>query len=153
LIAKKRLGRAVIVKRLCFTQIIDNNELLQVTIRGAADDVKKARSLLLQYAEEREQSSFTAEIRIKVTHHRYLIGKGGGKMKRIRETGARIIFPSEQDEDRETITIIGKKEVKYEHYYTNTAFCVKIERPLLFDLGVRVRSLHSLHPRVPRPEK
>ncbi|KAI5710689.1 hypothetical protein M8J76_008632 [Diaphorina citri] len=82
----------------------------KVTIRGAADDVKKARSLLLQYAEEREQSSFTAEIRIKVTHHRYLIGKGGGKMKRIRETGARIIFPSEQDEDRETITIIGKKE-------------------------------------------
>ncbi|KAL1462767.1 hypothetical protein WDU94_014576 [Cyamophila willieti] len=83
----------------------------KVIIRGAADDVAKAKSLLLQYAEEREQSSFTAEIRTKVTHHRYLLSKGLGKVKKIRETGARIIFPSDQDEDRETITIIGKKEV------------------------------------------
>uniref|UniRef100_A0A8D8Q697 Vigilin n=2 Tax=Cacopsylla melanoneura TaxID=428564 RepID=A0A8D8Q697_9HEMI len=83
----------------------------KVIIRGAADDVAKAKALLLQYAEEREQSSFTAEIRTKVTHHRYLLSKGLGKLKKIRETGARIIFPSDQDEDRETITIIGKKEV------------------------------------------
>lgn len=85
---------------------------MQVTIRGAADDVKKARALLLQYAEEREQSSFTAEIKTKTSHHRYLIGKGGGKIKKIRDTGARIIFPSDQDEDRETITIIGNKQVR-----------------------------------------
>lgn len=74
--------------------------------------MKKARALLLQYAEEREQSSFTAEVKTKTSHHRYLMGKGGAKIKRIRETGARIIFPSEQDEDRETITIIGNKQVR-----------------------------------------
>lgn len=83
----------------------------KVIIRGEPEDVKKAKGLLLHYAEQREQSSYTAEIRTKVTHHRYLIGKGGGKIKKIREaTGARIIFPADQDEDREVITIIGKKD-------------------------------------------
>lgn len=58
-----------------------------------------------------ELSSFTAEIRAKPEHHRFLIGRGGGSIRKVREdTGARIVFPTSKDEDKELITIIGKKE-------------------------------------------
>lgn len=40
-----------------------------------------------------------------------MIGKNGANIKKIRDsTGARIVFPSSADEDREVVTIIGKKE-------------------------------------------
>jgi len=58
-----------------------------------------------------EISSFTAEIRAKPEHHRFLIGRGGASIRKVREeTGARIVFPVAKDEDKELITIIGKKE-------------------------------------------
>lgn len=51
------------------------------------------------------------QVRAKAQHHKFLIGKNGGNIKKIREsTGARVVFPSNQDDDRELITIIGKKE-------------------------------------------
>lgn len=50
-------------------------------------------------------------MRAKPQHHKFLIGKNGDNIKKIRDsTGARIVFPSNTDEDREVITIIGKKE-------------------------------------------
>lgn len=50
-------------------------------------------------------------MRAKPQHHKFLIGKSGANIKKIRDsTGARIVFPSNTDEDREVITIIGKKE-------------------------------------------
>lgn len=40
-----------------------------------------------------------------------MIGKNGANIKKIRDsTGARIVFPTDKDEDKEVITIIGKKE-------------------------------------------
>jgi ribosomal protein S3 len=52
-----------------------------------------------------------AQVRAKAQHHKFLIGKNGAKIKKIRDsTGARIVFPSSTDDDREIITIIGKKE-------------------------------------------
>lgn len=40
-----------------------------------------------------------------------MIGKGGMNIRQMREkTGVSIIFPTRQDEDRELITIVGKKE-------------------------------------------
>lgn len=60
---------------------------------------------------ERQQSSFTAEVRAKPQHHKFLIGKNGASIKEIRDqTGARIIFPGNNDDDKEVITIIGKEE-------------------------------------------
>lgn len=60
---------------------------------------------------EKQLSSFTAEIRAKSQHHKFLIGKNGVNIKKIRDqTGARIVFPSDKDEDQEAITIIGRKE-------------------------------------------
>lgn len=83
----------------------------KVTIRGPKDDVEKAKTQLLELANERQQASFTAEVRAKQQHHKFLIGKNGASIRKIRDaTGARIIFPGNGDEDKEVITIIGKEE-------------------------------------------
>ncbi|KAK3718445.1 hypothetical protein QZH41_014445 [Actinostola sp. cb2023] len=83
----------------------------KVLIRGPKDDVEKAKKQLLELASEKEISGFTAEIRAKPEHHRFLIGRGGVSIRKVREeTGARIVFPAAKDEDKELITIIGKKE-------------------------------------------
>ncbi|XP_055915832.1 vigilin isoform X1 [Eupeodes corollae] len=83
----------------------------KVTIRGPKDDVEKAKSQLLELASERQLASFTAEVRAKQQHHKFLIGKNGASIRKIRDsTGARIIFPNNDDEDKEVITIIGKEE-------------------------------------------
>jgi len=50
-------------------------------------------------------------VKAKPQHHKFLIGKSGIHIQKIRdETGARIIFPGSNDADKETITIIGTKE-------------------------------------------
>ncbi|CAH1957707.1 unnamed protein product [Acanthoscelides obtectus] len=83
----------------------------KITISGPQEDVDKAKQQLLDLANERQQASFTAEVRAKAQHHKFLIGRSGANIKKIRDsTGARIVFPSNTDEDREVITIIGKKE-------------------------------------------
>jgi polyribonucleotide nucleotidyltransferase len=83
----------------------------KVTIRGPKDDVERAKQQLLELSNEKQLSSFTAEVRANPKHHRFLIGKKGASIKKIRDsTGARIIFPASDDKDKEVITIIGKKE-------------------------------------------
>lgn len=83
----------------------------KVTIRGPKDDVERAKVQLLELSNEKQLSSFTAEVRANPKHHRFLIGKKGASIKKIRDsTGARIIFPTNDDKDKEVITIIGKKE-------------------------------------------
>lgn len=82
-----------------------------VLIRGPKDDVEKAKMQLLEILNEKEINSFTAEIRAKPQHHRFLIGRGGANIKKVREsTGARIVFPTLSDDDKELIIIIGKKD-------------------------------------------
>lgn len=108
---------------------------IQVSIRGPKDDVEKAKAQLLELSNEKQLSSYSAEVRAKVQHHKFLIGKNGANIKKveymnatyissylgskfyinlllqIREsTGARIMFPTEEDQDKEVITIMGKKE-------------------------------------------
>lgn len=83
----------------------------KVSIKGPKDDVEKAKQQLLELTNEKQLSSYSAEVRTKVQHHKFLIGKNGANIKKIREsTGARIIFPTDEDEDKEVITIMGKKE-------------------------------------------
>ncbi|XP_066146000.1 vigilin [Euwallacea fornicatus] len=83
----------------------------KVTIRGPKEDVDRAKQQLLDLANERQLASYTAEVRAKAQHHKFLIGKNGANIKKIRDsTGARIIFPSNIDDDREIITILGKKD-------------------------------------------
>ncbi|XP_049810317.1 vigilin [Schistocerca nitens] len=83
----------------------------KVTVRGPKDDVEKACQQLRELLNERQLSSYTAEVRAKPQHHKFLIGKNGAKIKKIRDTtGARIAFPTEDDQDKEAIMIIGRKE-------------------------------------------
>ncbi|XP_064194944.1 vigilin-like [Anguilla rostrata] len=82
-----------------------------VTIRGPAEDVEKARNQLLSLAEEKQTKSHTAELRAKPEYHKFLIGKGGGNIRKVRDsTGARIIFPTAEDKDQELITVVGTEE-------------------------------------------
>lgn len=48
------------------------------------------------------------DLRAKPEYHKFLIGKGGGNIRKVRDnTGARIIFPTAEDKDQELITIMG----------------------------------------------
>ncbi|KAM8898093.1 vigilin isoform 1-T1 [Spinachia spinachia] len=83
----------------------------RVTIRGPVGEVEKARKQLLQLAEEKQVNNFTAELQAKPEYHKFLIGRGGANIRRVRDkTGARIIFPAPDDTEQELITIVGKEE-------------------------------------------
>ncbi len=58
-----------------------------------------------------KESGHSAEVRAKPEYHKFLIGRGGANVRKIREsTGARVIFPSHDDQEQELISIIGKKD-------------------------------------------
>ncbi|KAG1666666.1 Vigilin [Nymphon striatum] len=83
----------------------------KVTVRGPKEDVEKAKKQLVELANEKQLNNHTAEIRARPEHHKFLIGRNGANIRRVRDkTGARIVFPSEKDEDKEIIVIVGKKE-------------------------------------------
>ncbi|KAL8583524.1 hypothetical protein ACOMHN_054840 [Nucella lapillus] len=111
--AKGRLIRAIMED--CGGVIIrfpqEGNNSDKVVIRGPKDDVESARKQLLDLVNEKKESSFTVELKAKPQYHKFLIGRGGANIKKVREnTGARIIFPSSGDTDQETITLMGKEE-------------------------------------------
>jgi len=82
-----------------------------VTVRGPVDDVEKAIKLLKELSDEKQLSGVSIEVRAKPQHHKFLIGRGGIHIQKIRDdTGARIIFPGAGDTDRESITLVGTKE-------------------------------------------
>ncbi|RWS13999.1 vigilin-like protein [Dinothrombium tinctorium] len=88
----------------------------KVSIRGPKDNVIKAKQLLIELSNEKQLNSYTEEIKCRRDFHRYLIGKNGGKIKKIRESsGAKIIFPTDKELEEssnkiDVIYIIGKKE-------------------------------------------
>lgn len=64
---------------------------------------------------QQQTKSFTAELQAKPEYHKFLIGKGGGNIRKVRDsTGARIIFPTADDKDQELITVIGTEEAVQE---------------------------------------
>ncbi|KAA0725212.1 Vigilin High density lipoprotein-binding protein [Triplophysa tibetana] len=89
----------------------EGSGLDKVTIRGPADEVERAKRQLLQLAEEKQVSNFSVELQAKPEYHKFLIGRGGANIRRVRDrTGARIIFPSPDEPEQESITIMGKEE-------------------------------------------
>lgn len=60
--------------------------LFQVSIRGPKDDVEKAKVQLLELSNEKQLSSFSTEVRAKVQHHKFIIGKNGANIKKVRES-------------------------------------------------------------------
>jgi len=88
-----------------------NSNSDKVTIRGPKEDVEKASKMLTEMSTERQLNSSSATIRAKPEHHKFLIGRQGANIQQVRDqTGARIIFPNEKDDDREVITILGSIE-------------------------------------------
>jgi len=82
-----------------------------VTVRGEPEFVKKAKEQLLEMAQNREENSFTQEVKCANELHRYLIGKQGASINEVKkETGARVVFPNTSDADNGTIHIVGKQE-------------------------------------------
>ncbi|KAG8181791.1 hypothetical protein JTE90_000083 [Oedothorax gibbosus] len=83
----------------------------KVSIRGPKEDVEKAKKLLVELSNEKQLTGHTAEVKASPEQHKFLIGKNGANIKKVRDkTNARIVFPNETDDDRDTITIIGRKE-------------------------------------------
>lgn len=77
-----------------------------------------------------QTKSFTVDIRAKPEYHKFLIGKGGGKIRKVRDnTGARIIFPAAEDKDQELITIIGKEDAVREAQKELEALIQNLVRP------------------------
>lgn len=83
----------------------------RVTLMGPKDMVEKARTILLELSKDKEAHGYTETLVAKPQHHKFLIGKSGANIRKIRDsTGARIVFPGSADPNQDTITIIGKKE-------------------------------------------
>ncbi|EJD75804.1 KH domain-containing protein [Loa loa] len=84
----------------------------KVSIRGPKDDVARAEKMLMALAKDRELSSFEDSVSAKPEFHRFIIGRGGSRIKKIREmySDVRILFPRETDTDKDIIHLVGKKE-------------------------------------------
>jgi predicted RNA-binding protein YlqC (UPF0109 family) len=84
----------------------------KVVIRGPKEDVNKAKEQLLQLAKDKEVFSYTADVKAKPEHHRFLIGRGGATINKVREAypDVRIMFPRSTDEDQATIHLMGKRQ-------------------------------------------
>lgn len=89
----------------------EKSESTKVSIRGPADDVKKAVALLSALAKDKEENYIEDTVKAKPEFHRFLIGKGGAKIAKLRDTlNVRIMFPKEGDAEKETIHLLGKKD-------------------------------------------
>lgn len=89
----------------------EKSESTKVTIRGPAGDVTKAVGLLSALAKDKEDNYIEDTVKAKPEFHRFLIGKGGSKIAKLRDTlNVRIMFPKEGDAEKETIHLLGKKD-------------------------------------------
>ncbi|KAF1764887.1 hypothetical protein GCK72_004838 [Caenorhabditis remanei] len=89
----------------------EKSESTKVTIRGPAGDVTKAVGLLSALAKDKEENYIEDTVKAKAEFHRFLIGKGGSKIAKLRDTlNVRIMFPKEGDAEKETIHLLGKKD-------------------------------------------
>lgn len=101
----------------------------KVSIRGPRDCVNKAKQALFELSREMEVNSFTEEVKARPEHHKFLIGKNGSNIRKLREsTGAKVFFPSEKDEASDTIVITGKKEAVLEAKKELSSLIKELER-------------------------
>lgn len=92
---------------------------------GPLPSGRRTRGSFLQ-----QTKSFTVDIRAKPEYHKFLIGKGGGKIRKVRDsTGARIIFPAAEDKDQDLITIIGREDAVREAQRELEALIQNLVRP------------------------
>lgn len=93
----------------------------KVQIMGPKDCVTKAKAMLVAMSNDYQTNNYNEELNVKIEHHRYLIGRAGASISRLREQcgNVRIYFSSdspsntgkvETSPDQERIIITGKKE-------------------------------------------
>ena len=92
--------------------MVSDSESDEVHLHGPKEEVSKARTMLVDIANKHAEDNHTVEVRCKPEYHRFLIGRGGTKIRKVRdEFGTRIIFPQkESDDESDVILIIGRKE-------------------------------------------
>lgn len=90
----------------------ENSGSEKVSIIGPKEMVVKAKQQLLELKNEKVENSFEVEIKAKPELHRFLIGKKGTNINKLRtKTGVRIMFPADGDDVSDgLITIVGKKD-------------------------------------------
>lgn len=54
--------------------------------------MEKAKAQLLELSNEKQLSSFSAEVRAKVQHHKFLIGKNGANIKKVRSRMQHVLY-------------------------------------------------------------
>lgn len=83
----------------------------KVVIRGPKDDVNAAEKALKEVAKHCEETTEEAFVTTKPEYVRFLIGREGSAVKKLREKypNVRIMFPTEQDNDNK-IWLVGKKD-------------------------------------------
>ena len=81
-----------------------------VIVRGLKDDVEKCSAHLNKIVKELAEENFMLEVPIFKQFHKFVIGKGGANIKKIRdETQTKIELPGEDDRS-DVIRIIGREE-------------------------------------------
>lgn len=81
-----------------------------VKIRGPKEDVDNCYKYMSKMVKEMQEASFELKVPIFKQFHKFIIGKGGVNIKKIREeTQTKIDLPEEGD-NNEVIIITGKKE-------------------------------------------
>jgi hypothetical protein len=83
----------------------------KVVIRGPKDDVARAEKALKELAKTCAETTEEASLPIKPEYIRFLIGREGANVKKMRESypSVRIIFPENSTTDQK-IVLMGKKE-------------------------------------------
>lgn len=76
------------------------------------EGVAKAKKQLTELSNDKQLNNFEVNLVCKYEFHKFIIGKKGLNINKIRDSyGVRVIFPKEDEtENRNEITIIGKKE-------------------------------------------
>lgn len=107
----------------------------KVQIRGPKEGVAKAKTALVAMSNDYQTNNYSEELKVRVEHHRYLIGRAGANINKLKEeTGVRVYFSSDQQHQghhqqhrgssgrekekensasgssEEVVTITGKKE-------------------------------------------
>ncbi|GMR35164.1 hypothetical protein PMAYCL1PPCAC_05359 [Pristionchus mayeri] len=89
----------------------EKSESTKVTINGPKEDVEKAQKVLLDLAKDREANFAEDTVKAKPEFHRFIIGKGGARINKIKSAGnVRIMFPRQADADQESIHLLGTKD-------------------------------------------
>lgn len=78
-----------------------------VKIRGPKNDVEQCYKHLMKLVKELQESSFLMEVPIFKQFHKFIIGKGGANIKKIRdETQTEIDLPAEGDKNEVNLNFL-----------------------------------------------